>query len=156
MTDSTDLEHGESVSTSSEWKYQIRIQLSDEVAASARTHEELPILRPLYDLLELHDARLICQYDAFAGYCKEAERVGNRDLPLYKWTKATIEDPVKQKKYVKIFTIYVKDQEVYEKEVADTLESALQELENRSIIEKLSKYDSNPANNPQPPKKYQS
>ena len=138
------------------WKYQLRLQLTEEVAQAARSNEQDPTLLPLYGILESHSASIVCQFDAFAGYCEQAERLGEHHLPLYKWTKATIEDPVKQAKYVKIFTIYVNDQEVYEKQAADALEAELRPLEGGPVVEKLSKYDSNPANNPQPPKKYRS
>ena len=137
-----------------DWKFQLRIQLEDEMARRARNSEQYQALQPLYDLMTRYDAELVCQYDAFAGYCEQAERNGDHDLPLYKWTKATIENPEKEAKYIKIFTIYVRGEEVYDQAVAEKLESELQPMVGGPVIEKLSKYDSNPANNPQPPKKY--
>ena len=137
-----------------EWKFQLRIQLEDEMARKARNSEQFQVLQPLYDLMARYSAELVCQYDAFAGYCEQAERNGDHDLPLYKWTKATIENPEKEAKYIKIFTIYVQGEEVYDQAVAEKLESELQPMVGGPVIEKLSKYDSNPANNPQPPKKY--
>ncbi len=76
---------------------------------------------------------------------------GIESYPLYKWTKATIEDPAKKEKYLKSFTLYVDDQEVYPKESADALEADLQPLVAGGLIARISKYDTNPANNPQPP-----
>ena len=74
-----------------------------------------------------------------------------RRLPLYQWTKATIENPAKKEKYLKSFTLYVDDREVYAKEIADALEADLQPLATSGLITRISKYDTNPANNPQLP-----
>jgi hypothetical protein len=41
--------------------------------------------------------------------------------------------------------------EVYAKEIADALEADLQPFATTGLISRLSKYDTNPANNPQPP-----
>ena len=51
------------------------------------------------------------------------------------------------------FTLYVEDQEVYAKEIADSLESDLQPLATSGLITRISKYDTNPENNPQPPQR---
>ena len=92
-----------------------------------------------------------CQFDAFAEYVSAAQEHGLENYPLYEWTKATIEDPAKREKYMKSFTLYVEDHELYAKEIADTLEADLQPFAASGLITRLSKYDSNPANNPQPP-----
>ena len=114
------------------------------------------MLQALNEVLRAHDAELVCQYDAFAGYCEQAERLGQDDLPLYKWTKATIDNPQKKAKYIKIFTLYVQGEEVYAKESAEALERDLEPMVGGPVIEKLSKYDSNPENNPQVPERYRS
>lgn len=137
-----------------DWKFQLRLKLASELAGKARNAEHDPALQPLYDVVARYNAELVCQFDAFAGFCEQAERSGNVDLPLYKWTKATIENTEKKAKYIKIFTIYVEDEEVYDQVIAEKLESELQPMVGGPVIEKLSKYDSNPANNPQTPKKY--
>ena len=72
---------------------------------------------------------------------------------LYKWTKDTIENNVKKKKYLKSFTVYVNGAQLYEKKTADYLESEIKKLNEKRIL-KISKYNSDPKNNPQPPKKY--
>lgn len=133
-----------------QWQYQIRIYLDDARAEAARQGADDPALAPLMDVLARHCATMKCQYDAFADYVAEAEREGIAGYPLYAWTKATIEDPVKQAKYVKVFTLYVEGEEVYAKEAADALESDLQPLVG-PVITRLSKHDTNPASNPQPP-----
>ena len=139
-----------------EWKYQVRINLNDEFADVARNTPDDPVLKPLAEILQRHDAALKCQYDAFAGYVAEAEKNGKENYPLYEWTKATIENAAKEAKYKKSFTLYVGGEEVYEKAKADPLEAELQPLVGGEIITSMSKHDTNPANNPQPPKRYRS
>ena len=110
------------------WQYQLRINLSDRAAEAARAGEIHPDLEPLGAILARHNAVLKCQYDAFAGYCAEAERQGIDRYPLYAWTKATIEDPTKKARYVKSFTLHVDGDEVYGKDRADALEAELAPL----------------------------
>jgi hypothetical protein len=64
-----------------------------------------------------------------------------------------IENPEKKAKYLKSFTLYVAGNEVYAKPVADAIEADLQPLRGK-LITRLSKYDTNPANNPQAPAQY--
>ena len=134
-----------------EWQYQIRINLADEHAEIARSNPEDPRLEPLPGILARREARLTNQYAAFANYCAEAEKHGVERYPLYKWTKATIDDPAKKAKYGLSFTLYVNGEEVYAKDIADGLEAELQPLVGKGMVTKLAKHDTNPANNPQPP-----
>ncbi len=136
---------------SDQWDYQIRIFLADAFAEAARRAPVDPALKPLRDILARHRATMKCQFDAFADYVADAEKHGTENYPLYAWTKATIEDPAKRAKYTKSFTIYVDGDEVYAKDKADALESELQPLVGGALITKMSKHDTNPANNPQPP-----
>ena len=136
---------------SDQWQYQVRIDLAAEPAEIARRDPGNPALGPLMDILVRHDAIAKCQFDAFADYVAEAEQHGIERYPLYQWTKATIEDPVKRAKHLKSFTLYVQGREVYGKEKADALEADLQPLVGGRLISRLSKHDTNPASNPQPP-----
>ncbi len=138
------------------WQYQLRLNLADEVAEAARRGGGDPGIKPLGDILDRHNATLKCQYDAFAGYCAEAERQGVDKYPLYAWTRATIEDPAKKARYIKSFTIYVDGDEVYSKAKADALEADLQALVGGAVVTAMARHDTNPANNPQPPKRYRS
>ena len=52
------------------------------------------------------------------------------------------------------FTVYADDREVYAKEVADALEADLQPLATSGLITRISKYDTDPANNPQSPQRH--
>jgi len=108
----------------------------------------------LATILAKHNATMKCQFDAFADYVAQAESQGTDDYSLYEWTKATIEDPIKRAKYIKSFSLYVNGAEVYTKERADALESDLQPLVRDNLIMRMSKHDTNPANNPQPPARY--
>ena len=138
------------------WQYQLRVDLAEDAAEAARRGAGHPGLGPLRDILAAHDARLVCQYDAFASYCAEAEAQGIEQYPLYAWTKAVIADPAKQAKYVKSFSIQVGGAEVYDKVKADALEAALEPLVGAGVVTRLAKHDTNPANSPQMPEKYRS
>jgi hypothetical protein len=133
------------------WEYQIRIYLGPAAAAVARRDPADPALGPLTAVLARHGAVMKCQFDAFADYVAEAEARGVEGYPLYAWTKATIEDPAKQAKYIQSFTLYVGGREVYAREAADALEVDLRPLLAAGLLTRLSKHDTNPANNPQPP-----
>jgi hypothetical protein len=138
----------------SQWQYQVRFNVDDSATAeSLRRQRRDAALAPLFDVLAMHRAVLKCQFDAFAEYVAAAEEQGIEDDPLYQWTKATIEDPAKKEKYLKSFTLYVDDREVYPKDIADALEADLQPLTTSGLITRIPKYDTNPANNPQPPQR---
>ena len=137
-----------------ELQYQLRVDLAEDAAAAARAGAEHPGLEPPRRILAAHDAALVCQYDAFAGYCAEAEAEGVERYPLYAWTKAVIADAAKKAKYVKSFSIHVGGAEVYAKETADALEAELKPLVGAGVVTRLAKHDTDPANNPQMPEKY--
>ena len=132
-------------------RYQLRIDVPERIAERLRAGAEDPELAELGVILGRHDAEAICQFDAFAGYCAEAERQGIDRYPLYRWTRATIDDPVKKAKYLKSFTLYVKGEEVYPGVAADALERELRPLVGGGVVDRLQRYDTDPANNPQPP-----
>ena len=139
---------------SKQWEYQLRIDLHDDLAEAARRDPNNPAIKPLADILTRHHATMKCQFDAFADYVAEAEKRGTKNYPLYAWTKATIENPEKKAKYLKSFTLYVDGNEVYAKPLADAIEANLQPLVGGTLITRISKYDTNPANNPQAPAQY--
>ena len=139
---------------SDQWQHQLRLYFADEFAEVARRSPADPALGPLADILKKHHATLKCQFDAFADYVAEAERHGVESYPLYEWTKATIEDPVKKAKHLRSFALHVKEREVYDKNEADGLEADSQPLVDGKLIPRLSGHDTNPASNPQPPERY--
>jgi hypothetical protein len=138
------------------WQYQIRIYLADSVAQMARSEPDNPALAPLAGVLAKHGTTMKCQYDAFMDYVIEAEERGTENYPLYRWTKATVEDPAKKTKYLESFTLYVGGDEVYAKDAADALEADLQPLIGGPLIKRMTKHDTNPAKNPQMPEQYRS
>ena len=123
--------------------YQIRLNVTDEFTIDEN----------LTSMLEIHDASLICQYDAFVNFVKECESKDETDNPLYRWTKETIEDEIKKTKYKNIYSVIVNNQQVYKKEIADLIKQKI-EQENLNTIISMDKFDTQPKNNPQPPKKF--
>ena len=141
---------------SGHWQYQIRVYLTDELAEVARSDLSGPALQPLIDILNINHATMVSQFDAFQNYVAEAEKEGPERFPLYKWTKATIEDPTKRAKHIKTFALHVSGREVYTKETADALEADLKPLVGGKLVARISKHDTNPANNLQVPPEYRS
>jgi hypothetical protein len=139
---------------SEQWQYQLRLYLADELAEAARRDAGGPALGPLSQILEKHNATMKCQLDAFANYVAQAEADGVEGYPLYAWTKATIEDPIKKAKHLKSFALHVKGREVYPKGEADALEADLQPLVDGTRITRLSRHDTNPASSPQMPERF--
>jgi hypothetical protein len=131
--------------------YQLRITVSPELAHALRTDPSYTVHPALRDVLHTHNATLKCQFDAFAEYVNEAERLGTENYPLYQWTRDTIENPEKKAKYLQSFTIYVNGDEVYGKEVTDAMETQLMKLVDAKGISRVFRFDTDPANNPQPP-----
>ena len=123
---------------SDDWKYQIRITLTEGGAIKFRTEPEAQEFATLHSMLTKHGATLKCQFDAFSEYVAEAESEGVEKYFLYQWTKDTIEDPKKKSKYLRSFTIYVVDQQIYSRDVADALEKDLNSiLDNNFIVLEL-------------------
>ena len=134
-------------------KFQLRLTLRDEFAPVARNNPADPSISALANILRRHDAVMKCQFDAFADYVSEAEANGVENYHLYEWTKSTIEDPAKEAKYLKSFTLYVGGEEVYAKHKADALEAELKPLVGGPIVAQMFRYDTDPAHNPQPPRR---
>ena len=133
--------------------FQIRIDLSEEIAKNIRNKVNSEFSKKIGNILKKINAELICQYDAFSDFVLYCEKEGEINNPLYKWTKDTIENQNKKKKYLKSFTVYVKGTQLYDEKIADFLEEKIKNLNEKGIL-KINKYNSDPKNNPQPPKKY--
>ena len=136
----------------SNWLYQIRIKVSNELSEDLRGANDLELSKQITKIASDNDARLVCTFDAFADYCEEAERVGIEKYELYHWTKSTIDNPEKKAKHLKSFAFYQGNNQVYSKKLACTIEQCLKELESHDDIVEINLIDSNPKNNPQPPK----
>ena len=137
----------------SELLYQVRLDVTEDIAQEVRNKNYYKLNEYIEAILLKVDAELICQFDAFNNFVIECEKDNNTNNALYKWTKATIENNVKKKKYLKSFTVYVNGAQLYEKKTADYLESEIRKLNEKKIL-RINKYNSDPKNNPQPPKKY--
>ncbi len=133
--------------------YQLRVDLEHDAAQELINTKNINSCKNLGDIIKEENGELVCQFLAFSKFVEECEQDNLTDSPLYKWTKDTIENKVKKEKYMKSFTIYIKNQQLYEKEVADRIENKIINLGCRCIL-KVNKYNSDPKNNPQPPKKY--
>ncbi|MFM0061990.1 hypothetical protein [Paraburkholderia aspalathi] len=135
------------------WQFQLRITVSPELANDLRTDPTGASHAALRNVLDKHNATLKCQFNAFADYVREAGMQGTENSPLYQWTRQTIENPEKKAKYLQSFTVYVNGDEIYGKEIADVLEAELTALISDDGINSVARFDTNPANNPQPPKR---
>ena len=133
--------------------YQVRLDVTEDIAQEVRNKNYYKLNKYISAILLKINGELICQFDAFNNFVLECEKENNTNNALYKWTKDTIENSIKKKKYLKSFTVYVNGEQLYEKKTADYLESEIKKLNEKRIL-KISKYNSDPKNNPQPPKKY--
>ena len=133
--------------------YQVRFDVVEEIASEVRKKNYKKLNEKIIFVLDEVKADLVCQYDAFKNFVLECEKENEVNNALYKWTKDTIENKVKKQKYLKSFTVYVEGEQLYEKKTANFLEYEIKKLNEKKII-KINKYNSDPKNNPQPPKKY--
>ena len=137
----------------SEWLYQIRIKVSEQLSKDLRNFNSSSLAKEIYKIASDNGSKLVCTFDAFAEYCEEAEREGIEKYELYHWTKSTIDNPEKKTKHLKSFAFYEGDNQVYSKELACSIEKRLKALDSGKDIIEINVIDSNPANNPQPPKR---
>ena len=136
-----------------DWLYQIRIKVSDKLSEDLRGMHELELSQAINRIANENGFRVVCTFDAFAEYCEEAEKNGIEHYELYHWTKSTIENPEKKSKHLKSFAFYEGDNQVYDKELAVSIQQSLKRLDSGNDILEINLIDSNPANNPQPPKR---
>jgi hypothetical protein len=132
------------------WKFQLRVSVSASLAAALRGDPSCAAHAALHDVLKRHGASMMCQYDAFAEYVEEAQRVGPEQYPLYEWTRDTIENPEKKTRYLETYIVYVGDEAIYDRQVTDSLQAELSALVDLEAIRSIARFDTNPAN-PQPP-----
>ena len=137
-----------------DWLYQVRVYFSLNFVNLYNSNKSSDLKTKLLQILQKNNGGLLSQYDGFMGYVLEAEKNGIDNYPLYQWTKDSLENSGKTEKYRTSYTIYVNNEEVYSKEEADNLEKDLKLIIDKVSILRISKHDTNPANNPQPPSKY--
>ena len=137
------------------WRYQLRVYLEGELAEAAYRGDHSSLV-PLTTILTAHDATIVSQFKAFEDYCAEAEAQGVDAFPLYKWTKATVDDPAMRAKHLGAFAIRVADNELYDEAIAAGLERDLAPLVGGALVKRMTKHDTNPANNIPVPREYRS
>ena len=137
----------------SDWLYQIRIKVSEQLSKDLRSVNSSSLAKEINKIASDNGSKLVCTFDAFAEYCEEAEREGIEHYELYQWTKSTINNPEKKAKHLKSFAFYEGDNQVYRKELAYSIHQCLKDLDSGNDIVEINMIDSNPANNPQPPKR---
>lgn len=132
---------------------QLRIKTDADLSADLRAASASETARELRATLGPFDAELACVYDEFCGYCAEAEKNGIENYPLYHWTKSVIDDPIKQEKHTRSFTIYMGGAAVYPVAGAQDLMAALEEIaDGKNILVQM--VDTDPSKNPQPPAEF--
>ena len=129
---------------------QLRIKTDKTMSEDLRGTSDSKTARELRTILERFDAQLACVFDEFCGYCAEAEKNGIENYPLYHWTKSVIDDPKKQQKHQRSFTIYMGAAAVYPVACAQDLMAALEAVASGKNIH-VQLVDTDPSKNPQPP-----
>ena len=132
---------------------QLRIKTDTTLSEDLRGASESETAREVLSALDRFDARLACVFDEFCGYCAEAERNGIKNYPLYHWTKSVIDDPKKQQKHQRSFTIYMGAAAVYPVACAQDLMAALEAVASGKNIH-VQMVDTDPSKNPQPPAEF--
>ena len=138
--------------TSNEWLYQVRITLNQSFADDLRSDSNLDLSKEINKIARNHRTRPVCTLDGFLDYVKEAEKNDIEEYPLYHWTKSVVDDPQKKIKHSKSFAFYFGDEQIYEKQRAQSLYNDLLKFNDENKIKEIKIIDSNPINNPQPPK----
>lgn len=136
----------------SDWLYQVRLKSSEELSNALRTNQPSTHADQLRAIASNYNMNIVCTLDAFREYCNEAEQNGIENYLLYDWTKEVINDPVKQQKHSKSFAFYKGLEQIYEKQIAVKVYQEIDEIRDDLDILEVRLIDSNPANNPQPPK----
>ena len=137
------------------WLFQVRLYFSSDFTKTFNSDKNSKKKEKLITVLNKHNAELLSQFDGFMGYVLEAEKNGIDNYPLYQWTKDSLTRKDKLEKYHNSYTVYINTEEVYSENLANNIENDLLELVDKETVLRISKHDTNPKNNPQPPSKYQ-
>ena len=137
------------------WLFQVRLYFSSDFTKTFISDKNSKKKEKLLTVLNKHNAELLSQFEGFMGYVLEAEKNGIDNYPLYQWTKDSLARKDKIEKYHNSYTVYINSEEVYSENLANNIENDLLELVDKETVLRISKHDTNPKNNPQPPSKYQ-
>ena len=121
------------------WQHQLRLYVDE--AGRARLDDPA---HPLRAVLDRHDAVLVSQLDAFEAYLADPAQAAS---PLGRWTAVTLADPEKRAKHRLSIAVRVGGAEVYDGALADALEADLRPFVDDGTVLRLSRHDTNPADN---------
>ena len=102
--------------------------MKKKAAIELLNSKKIQSCKQLFSILKEEKANLIVNMKLLVFFVKECEENNLTSTPLYKWTKDTIENETKKIKYMKSFTIYVEDKQLYEKNIANRLERKILEF----------------------------
>ena len=132
----------------SEWQHQIRLYVDE--AGRARLDDKA---HELHAALRAHNATLVSQLNAFEAYLADPAQAAT---PLGRWTTAALSDPAKRDKHRLALAVRVSGAEVYDRDAADAVESALRPFVADGTVLRLSRHDTNPEGNLPIPAAYRS
>ena len=95
-------------------------------------------------VLRGHDAVLVSQLDAFEAFLADPAQAAT---PLGRWTATILADPEKRAKHRLAIAVRIGGAEVYDEAAADALEAALRPFVEDGTLLRLSRHDTNPADN---------
>lgn len=121
------------------WQQQVRLYVDE----AGRALLDSPA-HDIHTVLRRHDAVLVSQLDAFEAYLADPVQAAS---PLGRWTAMTLADPEKRAKHRLAIAVRIGGAEVYHDAAADALEAALNPFVEDGTLLRLSRHDTNPANN---------
>ena len=130
------------------WQHQVRLHVDE----AGRALLDNPA-HGIYAVLQRHDAVLVSQLDAFEAYLADPAQAAS---PLGRWTAMTLADPEKRARHRLAIAVRIGGAEVYDEAAADALEAALRPFVEDGTLRRLSRHDTNPANNLPIPAEFQS
>jgi hypothetical protein len=92
---------------SDDLKFQLRLTLTDQCAERAKARATGPLPYPIDGHPEAAPSGVEMPVRCFRGLRPRSRSERCTNYPLYQWTKETIEDPAKEAKYAKSFTLCV-------------------------------------------------
>ncbi len=121
------------------WQHQVRLYVDE----AGRTRLDNPA-HELRAVLHRHDAVMVSQLDAFEAFLADPAQAAT---PLGRWTATTLADPEKRAKHRLAIAVRINGAEVYDGAAADALEADLRPFVADGTLLRLSRHDTNPADN---------
>lgn len=121
------------------WQHQVRLHV--DYAGCAGLDDPAHELRAV---LRRHDAVMVSQLDAFEAFLADPAQA---ETPLGRWTATTLADPEKRAKHRLSIAVRIGGAELYDRAAADALEAELRPFVADGTLLRLSRHDTNPADN---------